>query len=766
MIQSKSFQALQSLSVYNTLSEQLYVENVEDVDSEIEPAAAPRNVMQRLESYLTSANLVITCLYLFCLGILTSLLAFLYELIEVRIVWLKEFLTEQITDIYAVRFLLWILHTLFFATLAAAMPVFITKNGEGSGIPELKSILSGIVLHRYLSLRTLLAKFFGLVFGAGAGLFTGREGPFVCLGGCVAHLLCKLPVFRARFLKNQSQHLSMLAAGSAVGIVSTFGTPIGGVVFSLEVTATYYMVRDLWKGFFASVCATAFFTYIRFSGWVPTMHYTEFSSEVPWNWEVIFFVFLGVLSGITGAWFNILSLKIGKFKKKYKWLKESKFRVTIAAALLTAVISFPLGTYMSNEWDTAMDRLFSLQDLPYEWRTLFHNPSTWTLVPTLLIFSFVRLAMVALTTNLPIPTGIFVPSLCIGGGIGRMMGEIVRAYIPNTVVDRGIYALAGAAATCTGTTHSISTAIILLEMTGQVYHLLHVLLTVLVAYGVTNSICPSYYENALLTKGIPYMPFLNFRQSSANVARDIMIRDVKYVSLENKPDDVLQVLLQSPNFISFPLIDSPVDMTLLGSVSRSALERVCTTAGLINKPKDSKNETWEEFVRLVKELRHRGRGRATASASVPPSSSPSTVPLITVTNDNGSRPIRQHNGYLRVTTDEDDVHSTGSEHVLQPMSASSHSAISPYSEIIEEPSPLPPSPSAHQATAALRRTPLSEFPHFSYDPSPVELVELAPISKVHFYFTMLACNHAYVTCVGRLVGVITKKNIIASRAHL
>ncbi len=44
----------------------------------------------------------------------------------------------------------------------------------------------------------------------------------------------------------------MLAAACAVGVACCFAAPIGGVLFSIEVTAVYFAVRDYWRGFFAA----------------------------------------------------------------------------------------------------------------------------------------------------------------------------------------------------------------------------------------------------------------------------------------------------------------------------------------------------------------------------------------------------------------------------------------------------------------------------------------------------------------------------------
>lgn len=51
----------------------------------------------------------------------------------------------------------------------------------------------------------------------------------------------------------------MLAAACAVGVASDFGAPIGGLLFSIEVTSTYFAVRNYWRGFFASVVAAFVF---------------------------------------------------------------------------------------------------------------------------------------------------------------------------------------------------------------------------------------------------------------------------------------------------------------------------------------------------------------------------------------------------------------------------------------------------------------------------------------------------------------------------
>ena len=45
---------------------------------------------------------------------------------------------------------------------------------EGSGIPEVKTIMKGVVLKEYLTLRTLVSKVVGLAAALGSGLPLGK----------------------------------------------------------------------------------------------------------------------------------------------------------------------------------------------------------------------------------------------------------------------------------------------------------------------------------------------------------------------------------------------------------------------------------------------------------------------------------------------------------------------------------------------------------------------------------------------------------------
>ena len=51
------------------------------------------------------------------------------------------------------------------------------------------------------------------------------------------------------------------------------------------------------------------------------------------------------------------------------------------------------------------------------------------------------------------------------------------------------------------------------------------------------------------------------------------------------------------------------------------------------------------------------------------------------------------------------------------------------------------------------------FSDIHIDPAPFQLVEKSSLLKVHSLFSMLGVNHAYVTTIGRLIGVVGLKEL-------
>ena len=66
----------------------------------------------------------------------------------------------------------------------------------------------------------------------------------------------------------------------------------------------------------------------------------------------------------------------------------------------------------------------------------------------------------------------------------------------------------GAAAMAGAVTHTISTSVIVFELTGQITHILPVMIAVLIANAIASLLQPSFYDSIILIKELPYLPDL------------------------------------------------------------------------------------------------------------------------------------------------------------------------------------------------------------------------------------------------------------------
>lgn len=88
--------------------------------------------------------------------------------------------------------------------IKAEPPRKIMYYAAGSGIPEIKTILSGFVIHGYLGGWTLVTKSIGLALSVASGLSLGKEGPLVHISSCVGNIVSR---FFTKFECNEGMSL-------------------------------------------------------------------------------------------------------------------------------------------------------------------------------------------------------------------------------------------------------------------------------------------------------------------------------------------------------------------------------------------------------------------------------------------------------------------------------------------------------------------------------------------------------------------------------
>lgn len=123
--------------------------------------------------------------------------------------------------------------TLFAFTSARLVKSF-APYAAGSGISEIKCIIAGFVMKGFLSFWTLLIKSICLPLAIASGLSVGKEGPSVHYAVCTGNVISR---FFGKYKRNAAKTREILSACAAAGVAVAFGSPIGGVLFSLEVVS-------------------------------------------------------------------------------------------------------------------------------------------------------------------------------------------------------------------------------------------------------------------------------------------------------------------------------------------------------------------------------------------------------------------------------------------------------------------------------------------------------------------------------------------------
>lgn len=98
-------------------------------------------------------------------------------------------------------------------------------------------------------------------------------------------------------------------------------------------------------------------------------------------------------------------------------------------------------------------------------------------------------------------------------------------------MEIGGYAVVGAAAFSGAVTHSVSVGVIAFEMTGQITHIVPVMIAVLISNATAALLQPSMYDSIILIKKLPYLPDLIPSGSAMyNIyVENFMVRDVRYI---------------------------------------------------------------------------------------------------------------------------------------------------------------------------------------------------------------------------------------------
>uniref|UniRef100_A0A8D2L5L0 Chloride voltage-gated channel 2 n=1 Tax=Varanus komodoensis TaxID=61221 RepID=A0A8D2L5L0_VARKO len=689
-------------------------------------------------------------IFLILLGLLMALVSWAMDYAIAICLQAQKWMYGGLDANIFLQYMAWVTYPVVLITFSAGFTQILAPQAVGSGIPEMKTILRGVVLKEYLTLKTFVAKVIGLTCALGSGMPLGKEGPFVHIASMCAALLSKFLSLFGGIYENESRNIEMLAAACAVGVGCCFAAPIGGVLFSIEVTSTFFAVRNYWRGFFAATFSAFIFRVLavwnKDEETITALFKTRFRLDFPFDLqELPAFAVIGIASGFGGALFVYFNRKIVQFMRKQKainrFLMKKRLLFPALVTLLIATLTFPpgFGQFMAGQL-TQKETLVTLFD-NHTWAKqglaeafeyvsaseAWKHPRSNVFV-TLVIFILMKFWMSALATTIPVPCGAFMPVFVIGAAFGRLVGESMAAWFPDGIhtdsniyrIVPGGYAVVGAAALSGAVTHTVSTAVIVFELTGQISHILPVMIAVILANAVAQSLQPSLYDSIIRIKKLPYLPELGWgHQEKYNLrVEDIMVRDVRYVTLNCKYRD-LQEVLHGSKVKSLPLVESAESMILLGSIERTQI------VALLRDQLSPARRL--QYLREKAHMEHKAAEKSLDGGEqiqVPDTSVRFQVMrggARTGGDENSDHPEKRKSKRVRISV------AVSEGHILE-----------------------------------WEEQELEQFVNFNnskIDPAPFQLVERTSLHKTHTIFSLLGVDHAYVTSIGRLIGMVSLKEL-------
>ena len=415
----------------------------------------------------------------------------------------------------------------------------------GSGIPEIKTILSGFVIPHFLDFKVLAVKAVGAVFAVATGMCLGKEGPFVHISTCVAYLVgCSFPKYRA----NGRKMRELLSAGCSAGLSVAFGAPIGGVLFSYEEISTYFPRKVLWRAFLCSLVAAMTLRALNPTG---TGKLVLFETNYGTSYQpvhYVIFVILGIAGGLFGGVFCKANFLWSKSFRQIPLIKNNPVFEVFLVVLATALLQYPNPITREPGDIIIKNLLVDCRSSKDSWvcqQEASKDSSGY--VGWLIYGTIVKLVLTIITFGCKVPSGVIIPALDAGAFFGRLIGQWV------TTISPGIFAMVGAAAFLAGVSRmTISLCVIMFELTGELEYIVPHMIAILVAKWVADALeREGVYDLAQTVLG---HPFLDLDHA---------------LSITQQDSQLVEVLIPPKQTMEEITVDVPRD----GLVSRVVLDR-------------------------------------------------------------------------------------------------------------------------------------------------------------------------------------------------
>jgi CIC family chloride channel protein len=408
--------------------------------------------------------------------------------------------------------------------LGALIVTFLVNNfapeAKGHGVPEVMDAIyyKGGIIRPVVALVKSLAS----AIAIGSGSSVGREGPIIQIGsalGSTMGQIIRVPAW---------QRISLVAAGAGAGIAATFNTPIGGVMFAIELMMPEVSVET----FLPVAIATGAATFVGrwFFGDAPAFNVPPIQAmaiDSSAMLVLLLFAVVGALSGIWAAGFiRGLHLAEDLFERiKSVYLRHLLGMATVGVLMYLLFRTF--GQYYVDGVGYATVQAVLAGEMSTFW--------------LLGLLSVCKVLATALSLGSGSSGGIFSPSLFMGATLGGGFAALLNAVGFPIHLSVPAFAMVGMGALVGGGTGAVMTAVTMIfEMTLDYSIVMPMIVAVAMSIGVRRILSrETIYTLKLVRRGRAIPKARHANMFLVRSAAEVMDTDIQVLPIEASFDDYL-----------------------------------------------------------------------------------------------------------------------------------------------------------------------------------------------------------------------------------
>lgn len=394
-------------------------------------------------------------------------------------------------------------------------------EARGHGVPE----VIDAIYYNQGRIRPVVAavKSLASALAIGSGSSVGREGPIIQIGASLGSTIGQILPMAAW------QRITLVAAGAGAGIAATFDTPIGGVMFAIELMMPEVSVRT----FLPVALATGTATHVArlFLGLAPAFQVPDLSlspEHVASVEVLLLYAVLGLLAGVTSAAF-VQGLRVAE--DAFERVRNPYLRHVcgmLVVGIMTYALFLAYGHYHVEGvgYSTIQDVLMGGLSLP----------------AVLAILLAAKLAATLISLGSGSSGGVFSPSLFMGAALGAAFAGLCDAVAPSLGLSAPAFAIVGMAAVVGGSTAAAMTAVTMIfEMTRDYGIVMPMIIAVAISIGVRRLLSRETIYTMKLVGRRHFIPqALHANMFLVRHAVDVMDRDALVLPAETPLSAVLE----------------------------------------------------------------------------------------------------------------------------------------------------------------------------------------------------------------------------------